>query len=130
MRPGHSTALIARLAAGVTDLEAGCLHGGDRSGCIGDLMAPGKPRRRKVHQSLFVLIDHAAVLLEGEEILPVHDDRAAEPLGRFDKNALRSLRFLRADDHRNAALDDSGLLGGDQFDAVAEIGLVVERDQA
>jgi hypothetical protein len=52
---------------------------------------------------------------------------SSEALGGFDQHCLGGFGLLRADDHRAAGLDDARFLGGDEFDAVAEIGLVVER---
>ena len=117
------------LGSGVADLEAGRPDGGDRRGGVGVLMAAGQDRRGQVHQPVLVLVDHAAVLLIGEEILAVDLERAAEPLGGLDQHGLRGLGLLRADHDRAAGLDDAGLFGGDQLDAVAEIGLVVERNR-
>ena len=63
------------------------------------------------------------------EILAVDGQRAVQPLGGRHQHVARGVFLLMADHHRAAALHDAGLFGGDQFDAVAEIGLMVERDR-
>ena len=111
----------------MADFETRRLHRGKRSGGIGELVPAGQARRRQVHQPILVLIDHAAVFLEGEEILAVDLQRTAKPFGGLDQDLERRLVFLRADDDGAAALHDPGLLCGDQFDPIAEIGLVIHR---
>ena len=63
----------------------------------------------------------------GEEILAVDRDRRADAIGNAGQDLERHFLALLADDERHARLDDPALFGGDEFDAVAEKGLVVER---
>ena len=114
---------------GVGQREAGRLDGADRRCGIGDLVSPGKARKRQIRKAEFVLVDQPAELLVGGEILPVDRARAGKPVSRLDKHVQRPFVFLLADHDRAAALHDAGLFSRDQFDAIAEIGLVVERNR-
>ena len=111
------------------DIEAGRLDRGDRRRGVGELVPAGQARQRQVHQPVLVLVDHAPVLAEGQEILAVYGDGRTQALGRIGDHGKRGVEFLLADHGRAARLEDTGFLGRDQLDPVAEIGFMVERDR-
>src|SRR5262245_6050372 len=86
--------------------------GGDRGARIIDLEAPRKDGQRQIEETGFVLVDEAAVLLEG---LPVGcgDERRRGPPARLGDDRVEGLVGLGGDDAGYALLEDAGLLGGD-----------------
>ena len=109
--------------------KSGILDGTDRCGGVGQLVTAYKARHRQIHQSVLVLINHAAMLFAGVEILRIDRHRAAQSLGRFDQHIARGAFGLRANHDRTALLDDARLFGSDQFYPVTEIGFMIHRDR-
>ena len=73
---------------------------GDRGGRIFDLMGAGQARQRQVEQAVPILIDHAAMLLMGEEILPEEKERRRQRIGPAGDDVARNV-VLIADDKRH-----------------------------
>jgi hypothetical protein len=102
-------------------------HRGHRGAGIVDLKTPGKLRQRQVEQAGFVLVDKAAVLLEGLPIL-ARDGQRGVHLRRDALDRHQALVGLRRDDRRHPLLEDAGLLAGDGRQRIAEKVLVVVVD--
>ena len=81
----------------------------------------------EVHQPRLALVDEAAALLEGLEVLAPDQERGGDRPGAGADHLLR-LRRLAGDDGGDAALEDAGLLAGNGGEGVAELVLVIERD--
>ena len=90
-------------------------------------MAARKPWQRQIEQSDIVLIHQTAALFESEEVLAIEFDGRPVPVGDRRDHIDRNPLALLADDERHAGLDDPRLFRGDEFDPIAEEGLVVER---
>ena len=97
-----------------------------RNGIAGivDLMASLQLRQAEVKQTIFILKDQAPVLLKGLPILIGNEDRSANSLGDALDFGPR-LVGLRANDCRDALLQDARFFMGDGGQRVAEILLVI-----
>ena len=71
-----------------------------------------QPRRRQIEQAALVLIDQPAALFADVPVLAGDMQRRAQRFACASITAIASGCCSRAD-HRHAALDDAGLLGGD-----------------
>ncbi|SPU67707.1 Uncharacterised protein [Brucella neotomae] len=126
-RPVHDhKRLFNRL---IGNVETRHLHRFDCRGGVGYLVTSRQARQGQVDQPVFVLEHHAAMFLEGKEILTIDRNRAVETIGSRDEHFARRIERLETDDHRAVLLDDARLFGCDQFCRIAEIGLMIDRNR-
>src|SRR5690349_19341301 len=83
-------------------------------------------RRRQIEKAGIILINQAAALFRGGPVLAGDPDRRLHASGLALDHRKRLAR-LRRHDRRHLALEDAGLLRGDERDGVAEKLGVVER---
>ena len=103
---------------------------GDRGGRVLVLVATDEAWKRQIQQAVAILEDVTAMLLARGKILTRNRASARRPSARLALETRRApLRPLRRDDRRPPALEDPGLLAGDQLDRAAEELDMVDRDR-
>ena len=95
---------------------------------IVELMPPEQFWRRQIHQAALVLIDQPPALDADMPLLSRGMHRRAHAL-RLRLDHRHRLRRLLGANHRRAALDDGGLLGGNRGQRVAEEFRVIHADR-
>ena len=126
-RPAHIEK--AALDGGVGDAELAQLQrGGDGGAGVDELVLSHQRRQGQIQQPFGALIHEAAALLEGLVILAPQHERRLHFAGARADSGERLLRLAR--DYRgHAGLEDAGLLGRDQRDAVPQPVGVIHGDR-
>ena len=108
-------------------VKAQMAQGGNGGAGVLDLMRTGQVGQRQVQQAGFVLEHQAAILLGDVPVLTIGEQRRAHA-GGLALDHGQPFVGLRANDHRDAAFDDSRLFKGDLGQGFAQILLMVDRD--
>ncbi len=96
----------------IAPILVGMAQRGNRSCRVFDLVTADQFGQRQVEQTIHILIDHAAMFLMGEEILPEGDQRRAKRIGAARDDIARNV-VLRTHDDGHARLDDARFLRRD-----------------
>ncbi len=126
IRAGHSARVIAASQAGSGVFEQAQRR--QRGAGVLDLVRADQRGARQVEKAGFVLEDQAAAFLPDIPVAPEGEHRGGEAVG-LGLDHPGDLGGLRADHDRHAGLDDASLLGGDLFQRLAEVLLMVEADR-